>query len=466
MPKAKQRMIDFWMTVASFLTDALVLYLTFCLAFWVRFHSGLLQVTRGIPAFLSYQANFPVAILVMLWIFKARGLYVRRKLGSGIRPFQMIKSVTFGMFVLMSLTFVYRDVSYSRLLVVVAWLLCVVSVLLGRKCLGELQKFLYKRFGIKKRVLVIGVNDLSGKIVRGLEKARDFYEIIGVLAESAKVSFLDSKIPLLGTLDVLSEVLAKERIDEVVLAVPELEQKKVVEVILACEREMIYFRMIPNVFEILTSQVEIENFYGVTLLGLKPFPLEKATNRFLKKSMDVLGAGLGFVLISPFFLFLAILVKRSSRGPVFYKQERVGEDGRTFTMIKFRTMHENAEEKTGPVWTSREDPRRTKIGKFLRKYNLDELPQLWNVLKGEMSLVGPRPERPHFVNEFKDRVPRYMSRHKIKSGMTGWAQVNGLRGNTSISERIKYDLYYLENWSILLDLKIIFRTLFARENAY
>jgi exopolysaccharide biosynthesis polyprenyl glycosylphosphotransferase len=224
--------------------------------------------------------------------------------------------------------------------------------------------------------------------------------------------------------------------------------------------------MIPDIFEILTSQVEVENFYGITLLGLKQFPLEKAINRFWKRCMDILGASVGLVVFFPLFVMIALLIKRDSPGPIFYYQKRVGEDGREFEMVKFRTMVINAEEKTGPVWTSEDDARRTKLGSILRQYNLDELPQLWNVLKGEMSLVGPRPERPHFVNEFKDRVPRYMSRHKIKSGMTGWAQVNGLRGQTSVSERIKYDLFYLENWSILFDVRIICRTFLTRKNAY
>ena len=182
--------------------------------------------------------------------------------------------------------------------------------------------------------------------------------------------------------------------------------------------------------------------------------------------MDVLLSAGAVIILSPLFLLLSVLVKSDSPGPVFYAQRRIGEDGRRFRLYKFRTMKVNAEKGTGPVWAAKNDDRRTAIGAFLRENNLDELPQLWNVLKGDMSLVGPRPERPYFVNQFKEDIPRYMARHTIRSGITGWAQVNGLRGNTSIEERTKYDLFYIENWSLFFDFKVLLMTLFAKDNAY
>jgi exopolysaccharide biosynthesis polyprenyl glycosylphosphotransferase len=467
---AKQRMVDLWIVLTQVILDLLLFYFSFYLAFWVRFHSGLLEISKGIPSFHAYLQIFPVAALVMTLVLKSMGLYDRKGLGSGIKVLQIVKAISLGMFILMSITFIYRDITFSRLLVVVAWFLCISFILIGRFSLSKFEKWLYKRFGLKKKILLIGGGELFKDVVASLEKAsKDLYKFIGALVEGtpdSPSSSYGNPVPILGSIKKLPDILSREKIDEVILAVPDLEQKKIVEIILACEKEMVRFRMIPDIFEILTSQVEVENFYGVTLLGLKQFPLEKAMNRFLKRAMDVFGASFGLVLCFPLFLILFVLIKRDSSGPVFYRQERVGEDGRKFTMVKFRTMIENAEEKTGPVWTSEKDSRRTQLGQFLRRYNLDELPQLWNVLKGEMSLVGPRPERPYFVNEFKDRVPRYMSRHKIKSGMTGWAQVNGLRGNTSILERVKYDLYYLENWSVLFDIKIICKTFLSGKNAY
>lgn len=467
---AKQRMVDLWIVLIQVILDLSLFYFSFYLAFWIRFHSGFLEISKGIPSFVDYRQIFPVAALVMILVLKSMGLYDRKGLGAGIKSLQIVKAISLGMFVLMSITFIYRDITFSRLLVIIAWFLCVLFILMGRISLSHFEKWLYKRFGLKKKILLIGGGELFKDVVGSLEKAsKDLYKLIGVLVEEMPPSETlpqGNPVPVLGSIAKLPEILGREKIDEVILAVPDLEQKRIVEIILACEKEMVRFRMIPDIFEILTSQVEVENFYGVTLLGLKQFPLEKAINRFWKRGMDVFGASVGLVLSLPLLLILAVWIKRDSPGPVFYSQERVGEDGRKFTMVKFRTMVENAEDETGPVWAREQDARRTWLGKILRRYNLDELPQLWNVLKGEMSLVGPRPERPHFVSEFKDRVPRYMSRHKIKSGMTGWAQVNGFRGNTSILERVKYDLYYLENWSVLFDIKIICKTFLSRKNAY
>ena len=240
----------------------------------------------------------------------------------------------------------------------------------------------------------------------------------------------------------------------------------ILEVILLCEKNLITFNMVPDLFRIMTSSMDVQSLEDIPLLGVSRWPLDLFWNRALKRCEDVLGAAVGLVLASPVIAASALFVKLSSPGPVFYRQERCGEHGRPFTLLKLRTMRTDAEKDTGPVFTAENDPRATRVGAFLRRWNLDELPQLWNVLRGDMSLVGPRPERPHFVEQFKEDIGRYMWRHVSKPGITGWAQVNGLRGNTSIDERIRYDLYYLENWSLAFDLKILLRTVFAHENAY
>lgn len=468
---ARQRSVDLWFLLLQIFLDAVLLTLSFSCAFFIRFHSRFFSVTLGIPDFGSYARVFPAATFVLLLVFKSMGLYAKKELGKKIQTFQMIKAASLGMFVLMSMSFIYREVSYSRLLLLIAWFLSISWIVLERFFLERLRNRVYLSLRLHKNFLILGTGECAEKIIKNLSNlSPGLHKITGVLTNeeslSEKQNFHLADWPLLGSLNQLSEILASQKIDEVILAIPGLEHQKVVEIILACEKEMVNFRMVPDIFEILTTQVELENFCGVTLLGLKQFPLEKSLNRFYKRSVDIAGSGFGLIFLVPFFAFLSWMIKKDSRGPVFFEQERVGEDGKRFMMIKFRTMVQNAEDTTGPVWTQQDDPRRTKIGHFLRRFNLDELPQLWNVLKGDMSLVGPRPERPHFVNEFKDRVPHYMSRHKIKSGMTGWAQVNGLRGNTSVLERVKHDLYYLENWSIGLDLKIILRTFLTRKNAY
>ncbi len=224
--------------------------------------------------------------------------------------------------------------------------------------------------------------------------------------------------------------------------------------------------MVPDLFRIMTTSMDVQSLNDIPLLGISPWPLDRFWNRIIKRLEDIGGSLIGLLLSAPIILLAALCIKRSSPGPIFYVQERCGKGGEPFRLYKLRTMRVDAEAETGPVWTTQEDARRTGVGALLRTYNLDELPQFWNVLKGDMSLVGPRPERPHFVEQFKGEIVKYMFRHVSKPGMTGWAQVNGLRGNTDLTERVKYDLYYLENWSLSFDFKILIKTFFARQNAY
>jgi len=257
-------------------------------------------------------------------------------------------------------------------------------------------------------------------------------------------------------------IIRRFPVDEVIITRLDLPHRRVMEIIILCEKNLVAVKLVPDVFSILTNQVEVVNLDGVPLIGLRSLPLHSAWNRFMKRVFDLAGAALGLLLTAPVLLVAAAAVKLTSRGPVFFRQNRMGENGKRFQLYKLRTMPVDAEKESGPVLPKRDDPRATPVGRFLRRFSLDELPQLWNVLKGDMSLVGPRPERPVFVEQFKESIPRYMSRHQVKSGLTGWAQVNGLRGDTSIRMRVKYDMYYMENWSIFWDAKIILLTLFSR----
>ena len=245
-----------------------------------------------------------------------------------------------------------------------------------------------------------------------------------------------------------------------------ISHKRLTEILFHCERNLIPFRMVPDLYGVLTSRVTVNHVADIPLIGMAHWPLDAFWNRVLKRLEDVAGGLVGLLVSLPVVLVAAPLIKRSSPGPVFYRQIRCGIAGKPFTIFKLRTMPVDAEAATGPVWAVPDDPRRTRVGEFLRKWNLDELPQFWNVLKGDMSLVGPRPERPHFVEQFKNGVGHYMTRHVSRPGMTGWAQVNGLRGDTSIEDRVQHDLYYLENWSLSFDLKILLQTFFNRQNAY
>ena len=241
-----------------------------------------------------------------------------------------------------------------------------------------------------------------------------------------------------------------------------MDRSHLLELLVQCERAMVVFRIVPETTELLVSGMTVETLDGIPMLGLRETPLQ-GWNAALKRLIDIIAACAGLILAAPILGILAWLIRRQDNAPAFYKQERMGIDGRLFHIIKLRSMRPDAEQQSGPVFASEFDPRCTKFGHFLRKTHLDELPQLLNVIRGEMSLVGPRPERPHFIDHFRDDVPQYMARHRVKSGITGWAQVNGLCGkHGSIDQRLKYDLYYIENWSLWLDVKILFLTLFGK----
>jgi len=283
------------------------------------------------------------------------------------------------------------------------------------------------------------------------------YELVGVVNGSDNDSAEIAGTAQIGAIGDLSQIIDSNDVQEVILALPEgTSRHDLVRIVSMCQRGSVAIKIFPDMFEFITTGVTLDDLGGLPLLNVRDIQL-RGWKLSLKRALDVFGAALGLIFLSPFLMFVAFLVRLESRGPVFYCQERMGLDGRPFQMIKFRSMRQDAESE-GPGWTTPDDPRRTRIGAWMRTKNIDELPQFINVILGEMSLVGPRPERPVYVNKFRNAIPRYMERHREKAGMTGWAQVNGLRGDTSIAERTKYDLWYIENWSLWLDIKIILRT--------
>jgi exopolysaccharide biosynthesis polyprenyl glycosylphosphotransferase len=318
---------------------------------------------------------------------------------------------------------------------------------------------------IRKEIIIVG----KPETIEGFNKRHVYFSLYGKVAgyvSTRKHGSPSAAFKSLGHIDDFENILDSLKPDEVILADLEIPRKRVTDMILGAEKRMVSFKIIADLFDVMIQQFEMENISGLNLVKIKESPLNFVYSRFLKRVMDIISSVMGLILLAPAFFIISILIKRESKGPIFFAQERVSEGGKLFKIYKFRTMYQDAEKHTGPVFVKKDDARCTKIGVFLRRYNIDEFPQLFNVLKGEMSLVGPRPERPYFVEQFKEDIPRYMSRHHIKSGITGWAQVNGLRQSTPIEERVKYDLYYAENWSLWLDLKIIFLSFFALKNAY
>lgn len=455
--------------ITSYGGDILGILLSFGLAYWVRFSQILIPAHRGVPPLEEYLKALFVVLPTYLWIFRSYGLYeVGRYLRRVEEIFVLLKGVVVGTIVLMAFTFLYRDFSYSRLFLVFLWVAASVIASLIRYGLIQWTYQMRKKSKGVRRVLIVGHNRNARNLIEWMNQNPHLgYRVEGVLVEDGELvgKHLESA-PIVGTIAECNAVIGQTHPEEVIVADPGLPKDKLAQLLLQCEDGLVSFKVAADLYGIVTNNLNVEYVASVPLLGFRPFPLDDPWNRLLKRTVDIAISTVLMVLAFPIFLLTAVGIKLTDRGPIFFAQERVGQDGRHFKIYKFRTMRDGAEKETGPVWAKQGDERCTGVGRFLRRFNLDELPQFWNVLKGDMSFVGPRPERPHFVDQFRSEIPRYMARHKVKSGITGWAQVNGLRGNTSLQERIKYDLYYMENWSLLFDLEILFMTLFAFRNAY
>jgi exopolysaccharide biosynthesis polyprenyl glycosylphosphotransferase len=452
--------------------DATAIFAGFMLAVWIRFYSGWIHLRFDrLPPLEMYWYGSGIATLLFLFIFRSLGLYVRPQYGHFTDKIpRLVRACGLGILLALALAFAIRTQQpFSRIATGLAFFTVTLLVLVERNILHQLERHWAKYRADKRNVIIIGTGSLAARLKRTLEgEPRRRARIVAFLRSGAETP--DAAIPpdlIQGDLADLPRRLEAGDIDEVIMATPtSLPHEPLMETILQCERNLADFHLVPDIFRLLTSRVDMQTIDGIPLLGVGRWPLDFFWNRMLKRTEDLVGSAVGLVLSAPLIAAAALLVKLGSPGPVFYRQERCGEKGRPFNIYKLRTMVEGAEAETGPVWATPNDPRRTRVGAFLRRFNIDELPQFWNVITGDMSLVGPRPERPHFVEQFKDDISRYMWRHTYRPGMTGLAQVNGLRGNTPISERIKHDLYYLENWSLALDFKILALTFLRRENAY
>lgn len=353
---------------------------------------------------------------------------------------------------------------------IVAWVSAVALVVLLRNLQRTILHAARRRGFDRAPTLIIGSGPLGQMIARTVMAAPHLgYDVQGFLSNDEPIGTIHNSVPVLGKLRDIRRVVQTLGISEVLVCLRGIESDLVLELVAACEDLPVAIKIYPDTFQIITNnEISLGDLGGMPLMSVKNSPLDLRWNRGLKRALDLAGATVGLIFLSPLMLLLAILVKLDSHGPAFFVQERVGLNGEPFQMIKFRSMRPDAERIAR--WTTPDDARKTRLGNFIRRWSLDELPQLINVLLGEMSLVGPRPEQPIFVEQFRQQIPHYMRRHKEKAGMTGWAQVNGLRGDTSIEERVRYDLYYVENWSVLFDIKIIVRqiaTLFRKgNNAY
>jgi len=459
--KAHSRLFEH-LTLAA---DLLLIAACWIVAYTVRFH---VFPVNAAPPFAGYALQLLPILLVWGFAFRAFDLYRPNRLGSRVSEWlDVAKASTLGVLVLVAImTFVFRDYAYSRLVIGFFWAESIVAVSLSRAVFRELFRFT-RRHGFNQRyAIVVGGGEPAAEVLRVLRRRPDVgIGVLGMLSDKREVP---DNVRWLGGIEDVRAVLDRHQVDIVFIALPHADYSRLTAVLHGIGDDPVAIHLVPDVFGLASLRGGVEEFETVPFIHLRESPLY-GWNRVLKRAFDLGGAALALTLAAPVMLAIIVALKLTSPGPVLYRQERMGVDGRRFRMLKFRTMRVDAEAETGPVWTRPDDPRRTRVGALLRRTSLDELPQLFNVLRGEMSLVGPRPERPSFVEEFRRRVPGYMLRHKVKAGITGWAQVNGWRGNTSIEKRIECDLYYIERWSLGFDLKILIQTLwygFRNRNAY
>jgi Undecaprenyl-phosphate glucose phosphotransferase len=408
----------------------------------------------GVPPLGPYVLMVAPILLVWGILFHAFELYRPRRIGSRLSEVADIaKASTLGALVLIAvMAFVFRQHDYSRVVIVYFWLFSILSVSFARNVFRETLRVARRRGYNLRYAVVVGGGELAAAVVARLQARPDVgVKVLGVVGDKTEAT---RSVPRLGSYADLRSVLDARQVDQVILAIPHEDHDQLPGLLDVVGDEPVAIHVVPDLFRFASLRGGVEEFDGIPFIHLRESPLH-GWSRLAKRLFDVVFSVGVLVALSPLLLLVAAAVKLSSPGPVLYRQERMGLDGRRFTMLKFRTMAADAEEETGPVWAVAADPRRTRLGVLLRRLSLDELPQFVNVLRGEMSVVGPRPERPVFVEQFRRRLPGYMLRHKVKSGVTGWAQVNGLRGNTSLETRIRYDLEYIERWSLWLDLRII-----------
>jgi len=452
--------------------DFLLGMAAFTLAYAIRFEPGFMPTPKGQPPFEQYLLLMPFIGILVPIAFQLQGAYRVHRSRTRVDDFFTVFVGTLFAVVLGLLGTLYFQVYYassqdrvtgsyevSRLV----WALFVIlNIGLTYASRDLIRTIMERRFraGIGlRRVLIAGSGDLARHITDKLLQHAEFgYQVLGFVDDNIGDNYFGYRgVPLLGTMTDTEEIIRREKVDQLCVALPLDQHVKILNLVEVANRECIEVKVAPDFLQFVTLRAKLEDLDGIPLINVNDVPLH-GFNGVVKRAIDVALSAVGLVALTLPFAIIAAAIRLNSPGSVFYRQERMGLDRRAFTVLKFRSMFEDAERDTGPVWTRENDPRRTAVGRFLRRFSLDELPQLWNVLRGEMSLVGPRPERPFFVEQFKDRVPQYMLRHKVKSGMTGWAQVNGWRGNTSIEKRIEYDLYYIENWSVRLDFKIMWLT--------
>ena len=451
--------------------DAIVLVLSYFLAWLIRFVGPMAATAVRTRSFQQYMLMLGFIVPVYLLLYQAFTLYTPMRMqGRRLVLANIVKANSLGLLILMFTFYMIDESDFSRSTYIMFYVINIVLQWCARMLIFALLRDMREKGLNQKQMICVGYSRAAEEYIdRVLANPQWGYVIRGILDDNVPAGTEYKGIKVLGRIANLNIILPENRLDEIAITLGLSEYYRLEEIVALCEKSGVHTKFIPDYNKIIPTKPYTEDILGLPVINIRYVPLNNTFNALVKRAMDIAGSIVGIIVTSPLMLLMCVIIKLTSPGPLIYKQERVGLHNQTFRMYKFRSMEVQPESEEKKAWTVKNDPRVTPMGKFMRHTSIDELPQLFNILKGNMSLVGPRPERPFFVEKFREEIQRYMVKHQVRPGLTGWAQVNGYRGDTSIRKRIAYDLYYIENWSIGLDIKIIFLTFFKgfiNKNAY
>ena len=456
--------------------DAVVVIVSYAFAWWLNFSSGVVDKEIGVLSFEFYMRALILIVPLYILLYYAFNLYTPKRVqGRRLEFSNIVLANTVGLLILMAGFFLALSYSeqlknFSRSMFIYFFMINIVLEEIERLMIRAFLRSIRKNGYNQKHILLVGYSKAAEQYIDRIKQNPQWgYNIRGILDDNIARGTMYKGVKVIGSVGNLSYILPENKLDEIAITLGLEEYYKLEKIVAECEKSGVHTKFIPDYGNIIPTRPYTEDLLGLPVINIRYVPLSNTFNALIKRLTDIMGAIICIIIFSPIMLTSAVLVKMTSKGPLIFKQERVGLHNKPFQMYKFRTMYVQTEEEEKKGWTQKNDPRVTSVGRFLRKTSLDEFPQLFNVLKGDMSLVGPRPERPQYVEKFREEIPRYMIKHQVRPGMTGWAQVNGYRGDTSIRKRIEHDLYYIENWTLGLDIKILFLTVFKgfiNKNAY
>ena len=453
------------------IVDAVVLVLSYFLAWLIRFVGPMAATAVRTRSFQQYMMMLILIVPVYLLLYQAFTLYTPMRMqGRRLVLANIVKANSLGLLILMFTFYMVDEGDFSRSTYIMFYVINIVLQWVVRTLIFTLLKDMREKGLNQKQMICVGYSRAAEEYIDRVQANPQWgYVIRGILDDNTPAGTEYKGIKVLGRIENLNVILPENQMDEIAIPLGLSEYYRLEEIVALCEKSGVHTKFIPDYNKIIPTKPYTEDILGLPVINIRYVPLNNTFNALIKRAMDIVGSIVGIIVTSPLMLLMCLIIKLTSPGPLIYKQERVGLHNQTFWMYKFRYMEVQPESEEKKAWTVKNDPRVTPVGKFMRHTSIDELPQLFNILKGNMSLVGPRPERPFFVEKFREEIPRYMVKHQVRPGLTGWAQVNGYRGDTSIRKRIECDLYYIENWSIGFDIKIIFLTFFKgfiNKNAY